>query len=34
MDMKANLEHDLIKTDWIVNKCQNDQYAQNLYSGL
>jgi hypothetical protein len=34
MDLKANLEYDLIKTEWIAHKCQNDKYAQNLYSAL
>lgn len=34
MDMKANLEQDLLKVDWIVQKCQNDTYAQNLYAAL
>jgi hypothetical protein len=33
--MKANLEYDLLKTDWIVYKCKNsDKYAQNLYAAL
>ena len=34
MDMKADLEYDLFKTEWIVQKCQNDKYAQNLYAAL
>jgi len=34
VDMKADLEYDLFKTDWIVHKCQNDKYAQNLYAAL
>jgi hypothetical protein len=34
MDLKANLEHDLIRTEYIVKKCQNDKYAQNLYAAL
>jgi hypothetical protein len=34
MDLNANLEHDLIKTDWLAQKCQNDKYAQNLYAAL
>ena len=34
MDMKANLEQDLLKVDWIVQKCQSDTYAQNLYAAL
>jgi hypothetical protein len=33
--MKASLEYDLLKTDWIVYKCKNsDKYAQNLYAAL
>ena len=33
--MKANLETDLIKTDWITYKCKHNQtYAQNLYAAL
>lgn len=34
MDMKANLELDLLKVDYIVQKCQNKKYAQNLYAAL
>jgi len=34
MDMKADLEYDLFKTDWIVSKCKNSKYAQNLYAAL
>ena len=30
-----DLEHDLINTDWIVEKCKkSDTYAQNLYSAM
>lgn len=33
--MKANLEADLLKTEWIVSKCKNNKiYAQNLYAAL
>ena len=33
--MKANLENDLLKTDWISYKCTiNNVYAQNLYAAL
>lgn len=33
--MKYDLEDELFKTDWIVEKCKtNDLYAQNLYSSL
>ena len=33
--MKANLEADLLKTDWISYKCTvNNVYAQNLYAAL
>lgn len=33
--MKANLELDLFKTDWISYKCTiNNVYAQNLYAAL
>lgn len=34
MDIKTDLEYDLFKTEWIVTKCQNDIYAQNLYAAL
>lgn len=34
MDMKANLEQDLLKVNYIVQKCKNDKYAQNLYAAL
>ena len=29
-----NLEYDLRSTDWIVEKCKNDFYAQNLYAAM
>ena len=29
-----NLEYDLRSTDWIIEKCQDDVYAQHLYSAL
>ena len=29
-----NLEYDLRSTDWIVEKCKNDVYAQNVYAAL
>ena len=32
---KANLEHDLIKSDYITNKCSNSEfYSQNLYAAM
>jgi hypothetical protein len=32
---KANLEHDLIKSDYITEKCANSKsYSQNLYAAL
>ena len=32
---KVNLEHDLIKSDYITNKCANSEsYSQNLYSAM
>lgn len=31
---KDNLEFDLRSTDWILAKCQNDVYAQNLYAAM
>ena len=34
MDMKANLEKDLLKVDWIAEKCQDDKYAVDLYGAL
>ena len=32
--MKENLELDLLKSEYIVQKCVNDNYAQNLYAAL
>ncbi len=33
--MQPNLKHDLIKTDWIVQKCKGGTiYSQNLYAAL
>jgi hypothetical protein len=29
-----NLEWDLRTTDWVVEKCRSDRYAQNLYAAL
>ena len=29
-----NLEYDLRSTDWIVEKCKKDSYAQNLYAAI
>jgi hypothetical protein len=29
-----NLEYDLRSTDWVVEKCKNDNYAQNLYGAI
>lgn len=34
MDMKANLEQDLLKVDYIIQKCMNDKYAIDLYGAL
>lgn len=31
---KDNLEYDLRSTDWVVEKCKNDVYAQNVYAAL
>ena len=32
---KVNLEHDLIKSDYITNKCSNSEsYSQNLYAAM
>lgn len=32
---KANLEHDLIKSDYIADKCgSSDSYSQNLYAAM
>jgi hypothetical protein len=32
---KVNLEHDLIKSDYITDKCSNSEsYSQNLYAAL
>lgn len=33
--MKSSLEYDLVKIDWISQKCKNSKtYAQNLYAAL
>jgi len=32
--MKNNLEYDLRSSDYIVEKCKNEVYAQNLYAAL
>ncbi len=32
--MKANLELDLFKTQWIIEKCKNINYAIDLYGAL
>lgn len=29
-----NLEYDLRSTDWVIDKCRSDVYAQNLYAAL
>lgn len=29
-----NLEYDLRSTDWVVEKCKNTNYAQNLYAAI
>ena len=29
-----NLEYDLRSTDWIVEKCKDDRYAQNIYAAI
>lgn len=34
MENNESLELDLIKSDWIIEKCKNEQYAQNLYAAL
>lgn len=34
MDSKADLENDLHCAPWIVGKCQDSIYAQNLYAAL
>lgn len=34
MVMKANLEFDLFKNDWISTKCQDIEYAIDLYGAL
>lgn len=32
---KANLEHDLVKSDYITDKCANSEfYSQNLYAAM
>lgn len=31
---KDNLEYDLRSTDWLIEKCEDDVYAQNLYAAL
>jgi hypothetical protein len=34
MDIKHDLDLDLMRSEYIVNKCSNDIYAQNLYAAL
>lgn len=34
MDIKADLEYDLFDTEYILSKCKNKIYAQNLYAAL
>ncbi len=34
MDLESNLEYDLLRVPWIGIKCQDENYAQNLYSAL
>lgn len=34
MDIKHDLELDLIKSQYIFNKCRNDLYAQHLYAAM
>ena len=29
-----NLEYDLRSTDWVVEKCKNENYAQNIYAAI
>lgn len=31
---KDNLEYDLRSTEWIIEKCKDDCYAQNLYAAM
>jgi hypothetical protein len=31
---KDNLEYDLRSTDWVIEKCQDDVYAQHVYAAL
>jgi len=34
MDIKHDLDLDLIRSDYIVEKCRNPVYAQNLYAAM
>ena len=34
MDIKPNLDFDLMRSDSIIEKCKNKTYAQNLYAAL
>ena len=34
MDMTHNLDHDLMRSKYIANKCKNEIYAQNLYAAM
>ena len=34
MDIKPNLDFDLMRSDLIIEKCKNKIYAQNLYASL
>ena len=33
-DLRASLEHDLIRSDWMLEKVRTDDYAQKLYATL
>ncbi len=34
MDIKHDLDLDLMQSEYIVNKCRNDIYAQHLYAAM
>ena len=34
MDMRYDLDFDLIRSDYIIEKCRDEVYAQNLYAAM
>ena len=32
--MKRDLQHDMMRSEWFMEKIQNDSYAQNIYAAI